>query len=345
MERPDLAHMPDEIVAYIESLEAELEKVRRYESGRAAPDVSARSSEPPTTVQVITISRDGRAKRTPRHLYEAQRRGGMGVFDLETAEDDQPVVLVLADESEKLLLFTNQGRVFRVAVEAILQAEVRARGMQLGEALPLRPGEQIVSGLPAEGGVYVALLSQRGWIRRVRSSFFGRSLIPGMVFHDVNEGGPLTAACWTRGSGDLFIATTAGQAIRFMETQVPDRRGCLGIRLTPGDTAIAVAPVTEESGVFLLSADGRGTVRLMSGFRANKAPGAGGKQAIKTDKLTGAVAVSPTDELFVISQLSKIIRFSAEEVPAKEGVVQGVNCMNLRNDEAVAVAVNEASGM
>jgi hypothetical protein len=36
--------------------------------------------------------------------------------------------------------------------------------------------------------------------------------------------------------------------------------------------------------------------------------------------------------------LGKIIRFSAEEIPAKEGVVQGVNCMNLRADETAAAA-------
>ena len=38
--------------------------------------------------------------------------------------------------------------------------------------------------------------------------------------------------------------------------------------------------------------------------------------------------------------LGKIIRFAAAEVPAKEGVVQGVNCMALRADECVALVVS-----
>jgi hypothetical protein len=41
--------------------------------------------------------------------------------------------------------------------------------------------------------------------------------------------------------------------------------------------------------------------------------------------------------------LGKIIRFRANEVPPKEGPVQGVNCMTLRSDEAVGLAVS-ASG-
>jgi len=85
-----------------------------------------------------------------------------------------------------------------------------------------------------------------------------------------------------------------------------------------------------------------GTIRLMSCFGANKAPGAGGKIAMKAEDVVGAVVVEENDDLFVISRLSKMIRFQAAEVPAKEGVVQGVRCMALRADEAVAVARGQA---
>ena len=77
----------------------------------------------------------------------------------------------------------------------------------------------------------------------------------------------------------------------------------------------------------------------MTGFSQNKAPGAGGKQAMKADRLVGVGAVSDGDDIFIISQLGKIIRFRADEIPAKEGVVQGVACMSLRGDETMAAAV------
>ncbi|MEK7787150.1 MAG: DNA gyrase C-terminal beta-propeller domain-containing protein, partial [Chloroflexota bacterium] len=151
--------------------------------------------------------------------------------------------------------------------------------------------------------------------------------------------GPLAAACWTPGSSDLFIATRAGLGIRFSEKQV-SMQGGPGIRLESGDSAVAVASVKEDSGVFLLGADGKGTIRLMAGFSPNKSPGAGGKVAMKADRLVSAIAVNQEDDLFIISRLSKIIRFRASEVPAKEGVVQGVHCMALRADETVAVTVS-----
>ena len=92
---------------------------------------------------------------------------------------------------------------------------------------------------------------------------------------------------------------------------------------------MAAAAVRADGGVFLLGADGQGTVRLMSGFAANKAPAAAGKVAMKTDELVVAAAVGPGDELVIISRLGKLIRFAADEIPAKEGVVQGLSLIHI----------------
>ena len=98
--RPDLNALPADARAYIEFLEESLADAESAaESGR---DIAG-SSEAPTTSQVITISRSGQAKRTPRHLYSRQRRGGMGVFDLDSGEDDPPAFLLVADVSDRLL--------------------------------------------------------------------------------------------------------------------------------------------------------------------------------------------------------------------------------------------------
>lgn len=336
LERPDLTGVDPEIRAYIEALEAKVARLQPQKKSSRSSETTAEPSEAPTTLNLVTISRQGMAKRTPRHLYGRQRRGGMGVFDLETAEADTPALLAIADENQTLLLFSNFGRAFRLPAADLAEAPVRARGQALAGRLPFRPHERLVAALADGGGPSVTLASQRGWVRRIRSNYLGKSLIPGTTFHDVKEGGYLAAACWSSGEGDLFMATRLGKGIRFAERQV-SARGCLGMRVDVEDAVVAVTAVQANSGVFLLGSDGKGTIRLMSGFSANKAPGAGGKIAMKTDDLIAAVTVNEEDDAFVISRLGKIIRFSAAEVPPKEGVVQGVNCMALRADEATAV--------
>lgn len=340
MERPDLSGLPEAVLAYIEGLEAEIAHLSTQEAGEPRVEAPLEPSEPPTTINVISLSADGWAKRTPRHLYLRQRRGGMGVFDLDAPDGDYPAFLALADESAGLILVTNQGRAFRVPVREIPEREIRARGAALLTPFPLRSDERlaaVVPDAPPAGGSFMTLVTERGQVRRIGRQYLGANLQPGTVLCDTREGGAPAAVCWSSGNDELFIVTQRGQAIRFAERLVPVR-GCLGLRVDPGDRVVGVAATSPDGGVFLLAQDGKGTIRQLAGFAANKAPGAGGKVAMKADSIVGAAAVTDQSDLFLLSRLGKIIRFQAAEVPPKEGVVQGVNCMNLRADECVALS-------
>jgi DNA gyrase subunit A len=338
-ERPELSNLPGDVIAYIEALEQELAHLQSEEAAAARNEVPLEPSEPPTTVQVISISAAGVAKRTPRHLYLRQRRGGMGVFDLDAPGDEPPALLTLADESQSILLVTRQGRAFRMAVSLIPETPVRGRGESIISKMNLGPDESMGAILPVWAQGYIAFASQTGMVRLLRHHVFGEYMKPGAALFDARSFGPLAAACWTSGEDDLFIATQQGKAVRFPEKLVPPQGG-VGIRLGEGDQVVAITGVDEQSHVFLLGSDGRGTIRRMEGFNANKAPGAGGKIAFTTDQLVGAATIEEASDLFVISRLSKVIRFQAAEVPAKEGVVQGVNCMSFRADEAVALTAS-----
>lgn len=344
MERPDLRNLPEEVQAYIAYLEEALLRLQNQPAAAAlaaAPEpetAEPEPSEPPTTIQVISISANGLAKRTPRHLYGRQRRGGMGVFDIDLPDGDAPAHLAIADVAAHLLLITNQGRAFRLPVTAIRETAVRDRGSDILSPLAMRPNERLAAVLPADGGSQLALASRKGWVRLIPQVRLGSSLIPGLSFFDTANWGQIAAACWVENDDDLFIATRQGQAIRFAARLI-HKNGNLGIRLDAGDEVVAVTAVSEQSQVFLLTNDGKGAMRPMDSFRSNKTLGAGGKAVFKTEELITAVAVQPQDDLFLISQTSKIIRFSAADVPPKSGPVQGVNCMALRNDTVRATAV------
>lgn len=337
--RPDLNTLPANVRAYIEFLEESLaEAENTADSGRGS-SAGSEPSEAPTTAQVITISRSGLVKRTPRHLYSRQRRGGMGVFDLDSGENDPPAFLLVADLSERLLVWSDRNRYFGLAVADLPEGEVRDKGESISRWVTLQPDEQLAVVIADGGGAHLQVLSDRGWVRK-----FSRTQLPHLKdgsLAEVRTGHKPVAACWSSGGDDLFIVSRAGQAIRFSERQVPISGGCLGIRLDPGDECLAIAAVQEESGVFLAGDDGKGTVRLMAGFRTNKSPGAGGKVAMKAERLLCAQTVAPGQDALIISALGKIIRFSADDIPAKEGVVQGVNCMSLRADSAVAATVTD----
>jgi DNA gyrase subunit A len=284
------------------------------------------------------MSQKGAIKRTYRHLYSRQRRSGMGIFDLETPEGDPPAYLALVDENDDLLLLTDFGRAYRLPLSTLPAAQVRERGKMIGELLNLQPDEAIRVVIPAQDAGYLAILSERGYVRLLRHNYLGPKMRPGTPIFDAGRFGPVAAGSWTSGEDELFIATKTGKGIRFKEKMV-HANGSLGIRLDRDDDVVAITGVTSQSGVILFTADGKGTIRLMTGFAANKAPGSGGKIAMKTDHLIGAAVVDESDDVFAISRLSKVIRFQAVDIPPKAGVVQGVNCMSLRSDEVTALVV------
>jgi DNA gyrase subunit A len=343
--RPDLSQASPEVRAYIEALETELSRLRAADGPADADALDAAPpfdpTEPPTTLSVITATAGALIKRTPRHLYDRQRRGGMGIFDLEVPAEDPPGGLAVVDEAHDVILLTSHARAFHWPVSRLAEAPVRGRGQPLAAELGLQPDETLAWVLPAGRGTGVALLSATGFVRVLPAHVVGQSMSPGTALYRAAAYGRLAAACWTGGQGDLFVATRRGMAIRFPERSLPVGGGA-AIRLEAGDEAVGIESVRPPEGqaIFLLGADGRGTIRLMSGFAANKSAGGGGKLALKTDHLVAVIAVEPTDDIFAISRLSKIIRFRAGEVPAKEGVVQGVNCMSLRADEVMAVAAS-----
>ncbi len=339
MQRPELSNIDSSIVAYIEYLEKRAGiRVRAAASPEESTELSAERasealpSERETTACIITTSQNGLAKRTYRHLYTRQHRGGMGVFGIDIEPPDFPVILSSAEENQTLLFFTSRARVFRQSLQVIPSTPLFARGGTISERFSLEPGEIFVAILPEQAKGYVALASENGRVRVLRHHLFGEHMRQGTSLYNHLDFGPLSAACWTPGDAELFIVTQQGIGIRFSE-KVLSPQGDQGIRVSGNDKVVGITAVYPNSGVFIIGADGRGVIRLMSGFAPNKSPGGSGKIALKSNRVVGAVTVEMNDDLFLISRLGKVIRFPAEEVSSTEGVVQGVNCMGLRGDE------------
>jgi DNA gyrase subunit A len=346
MQRPDLSNVDPEVLAYIEFLEKKATvRVRTASSTdeqvELQPERAAEAlpAEQETSVSIITVSMNGQSKRTYRHLYTRQHRGGMGVFGIDIDAPDYPLILSSGDENQNLLFFTNRARVFRQPAQIIPSTPLHARGSIVTGRLSLEPDETLVAVLPEQARGYVALASEGGRVRCLRHHLFGEHMRPGTSLYNYNDFGSLAAACWTPGDAELFVITRQGIGIRFAEKSLSPQ-GDQGIRLSGDDRVIGVTAVYPESGVFILGADGRGTIRLMTGFAANKSPGGSGKIAFKSNKVAGATTIEPNDDIFIVSRLGKVIRFPSDEVPFTEGVVQGVNCMGLRSDEAVAMIKN-----
>lgn len=343
MQRPDLTHASPDVVAYIEYLEkkAGARNITASPTREKADDFPDRASEalPPdhnVSAQILTFTRAGFSKKTFRNLYSRQHRGGMGVFGIDIDAPDFPLALAAVEGSQNLLIFTNQARVFRLAAAVVQDTPVFAKGASILDRLPLNSDETIVAALPEQARGYVAFIGEGGRVRCLRHHLFGEHMKPGWSVFNPREFGALASACWTPGDAELFIVTAQGMGIRFAEKSISPQ-GDQGIRLSNGDKAVGIASVYPDSNVLMASADGRGVLRTMSGFAANKSPGGSGKIAIKSGSVVSVATLEINDDVLMISRQGKVIRFPASELPVTEGVAQGVICMSLRADEVVAM--------
>lgn len=113
MQRPDLSHASPELRAYLEWLEAEVERLRGDSAPEAGPHADAPPLEPeapPTPFNLITIAVSGLAWRVPRHLYLRQRHGGAGNLDADWSEPNRAVALAHAHERSHLLVLADDSK-------------------------------------------------------------------------------------------------------------------------------------------------------------------------------------------------------------------------------------------
>ena len=64
--------------------------------------------------QVMVLTKGGYVKRTDPDAYRAQKRGGVGVIDIETKEEDFVNIFVTANTHDDLLFFSDKGKVYQV---------------------------------------------------------------------------------------------------------------------------------------------------------------------------------------------------------------------------------------
>jgi DNA gyrase subunit A len=297
----------------------------------------------PDDVMVLTITARGLAKRTPLNDYSTQHRGGIGVFDIQTTRDDLVAHLAVARASAALLVLSSRGRAFRIPVDSLPLTEVRGRGASLPERL-LFTAEETVATLLAlddeqDSRNTVLIATQSGWLRSLHRNYVGPRLQPGTLLSDPKRGGPPAVMTLSHGAGDVLLVLRSGLGYRFPE-RLSSREGVRGIQTRPDDQVVGLVSLQgDEDEVLLVTADGQGIRRQMAGFASNKSPGGQGKVIMKSDALAGAARVGSGDEALCISGFAKIIRFAADEAPAKSGNVQGVSILDTRGDSLAALAV------
>ncbi|HEX7177737.1 MAG TPA: DNA gyrase subunit A, partial [Pyrinomonadaceae bacterium] len=183
----------------------------------------------------ITVTNSGYMKRTAVSTYQRQGRGGKGRFGAGTGKSDDFVEhLFIASTHSYLMIFTDDGQVFKLKVHEIPDALPSARGKAVVNLINIPTTRKLVGVIPVREfseGRYVVMVTRKGVIKKTSLADFQNIRTNGINAVNVDDGDELLDVILTDGTKRIFIATHNGLAIRFEEDDVRSMgRAARGVR-------------------------------------------------------------------------------------------------------------------
>ena len=298
---------------------------------------------------VITVSHSGYIKRIEPHVYRAQQRGGRGIAGMGTKQEDWVEHLFLASTHDYLLIFTRDGRLYRLKVYQIPIARRTARGKPIVNLLRMEKGDEIASIVRVRefsDDRFLIFATREGLVKRTSLAAYRNVHSGGLRASNVREGDRLIDVKLSDGSNDVVLATRRGMAIRFSERDAREMgrpaQGVRGIRLSEGDAVVGMVVARRGGSLLTASELGMGKRSDVDDYRIQKR---GGKGLInlKTTARSGLVAavreVTDGDELMFVTRNGVINRQPAEGIRVIGRNTTGVRLVALdEGDELVDIA-------
>ncbi|HFI0695339.1 TPA: DNA gyrase subunit A [Streptococcus suis] len=293
---------------------------------------------------LITLSNQGYIKRLAQDEFQAQKRGGRGVQGTGVKDDDFVRELVSTSTHDRLLFFTNKGRVYRLKGYEIPEYGRTAKGLPVVNLLKLEENESIQTIINVtkdqEADSYLFFATRQGVVKRTSVSEFANIRQSGLKALNLKEDDELINVFLTNGQADVIMGTKFGYSVRFAEEDVRNMSriatGVRGIKLREGDQLVGATMVSDDQEVLVLTEKGFGKRTPASEYPTKGRGGKGIKTlkvAEKNGSLAGLTTVSGDEDIMVITDTGVIIRTSVANISQTGRATMGVKVMRL-NDEA-----------
>ena len=294
---------------------------------------------------VITKTVNGYIKRLPSDTYNVQHRGGRGITGMTTREEDSVENMFVCSSHDRIMLFSNLGRVYRIKAYEIPEGSRTAKGMNLVNVVPLMPGEKINVIIPVtatdEDERYICMITRQGIVKRTKLSDFKNTRKSGIIAISIDEGDELAHVRMTDGDNNLLVATKKGKAIHFNEHQVRSMgrtaRGVKAINMSEDDIVVDMALCKEDTRILTVTETGYGRISPISCYRL-QSRGGKGLTNYKVEKYGDVAAVLPierNEDIIMIASNGIVIRIFGDTISEFARPAKGVRVMRVAEGERI----------
>lgn len=353
----DLLSSPKKILAVVKKEMQEI--AEKYGDDRKTKVIKGNAKEfneedlIPDEESVLVLTKGGYIKRTNPAEYRRQKRGGVGVVDLDTKEEDFVTKLVTANTHSDLLFFTDKGKVYQIKMYEIPEGKRATKGKSIMNFLSIESTEKVTSILPMskvtkESNFSLLMITKNGIGKRVSAESFHDVRRSGLIAIKLKPGDELVSVSFVDKGDNCVLVTEKGQSIRFKEFDLREMgraaSGVKAMKLGKGDIIVGAEIAgkgIKEASLLVIMEKGYGKKTVLSEYKVQNRGGSGIKTAKVTPKTGNLIAskiIVPgeTEEIVAISKKSQVIRVDVNEIPEISRQTQGVRIMKLREGDSIA---------
>ena len=307
----------------------------------------------PNDEVLITISHLGYIKRTTLSEYKSQGRGGVGSKGATTRDEDFVEEMVMANNHDYMLFFTQQGRCFWLKVYEIPEGSKVAKGRAIQNIINLPKDDKVMAYINTKdlkdeeyiNSHYIMMCTKKGVVKKTSLEAYSRPRTNGINAITIREGDQLLEAKMTTGNSHIMMAVKSGKAIHFEEEKVRSMgrtaAGVRGIRLADDNDEVVgmICIEDQESTVLVVAENGYGKRSAVEDYRITNRGGKGVKTinvTEKTGKLIALKNVTDQEDLMVINKSGITIRIGVDTLRVMGRATQGVKLIRLRDEDSIA---------
>ena len=307
----------------------------------------------PNDEVLITISHLGYIKRTTLSEYKSQGRGGVGSKGATTRDEDFVEEMVMANNHDYMLFFTQQGRCFWLKVYEIPEGSKVSKGRAIQNIINLPKDDKVMAYINTKdlkdeeyiNSHYIMMCTKKGVVKKTSLEAYSRPRTNGINAITIREGDQLLEAKMTTGNSHIMMAVKSGKAIHFEEEKVRSMgrtaAGVRGIRLADDNDEVVgmICIEDQESTVLVVAENGYGKRSAVEDYRITNRGGKGVKTinvTEKTGKLIALKNVTDQEDLMVINKSGITIRIGVDTLRVMGRATQGVKLIRLRDEDSIA---------
>ena len=307
----------------------------------------------PNDEVLITISHLGYIKRTTLNEYKSQGRGGVGSKGATTRDEDFVEEMVMANNHDYMLFFTEQGRCFWLKVYEIPEGSKTSKGRAIQNIINIPKDDKVMAYINTKdlkdeeyiNSNYIMMCTKKGVVKKTTLEAYSRPRTNGINAITIKDGDQLLEAKMTTGKSHIMMAVKSGKAIHFEEEKVRSMgrtaSGVRGIRLAnEKDEVVGMICIEDiDSTVLVVSENGYGKRSAVDDYRITNRGGKGVKTINVTEKTGNLISlknVTDNDDLMVINKSGVTIRIGVDTLRVMGRATQGVKLIRLRDGDAIA---------